>query len=149
TKSKATDPKVFSQIKPLLQTAEVNIVNFEGVASYSFIPHEYKRFLLKMPTSVPSMLKNASVHVATLANNHAMDFGYLGLFETIVSLEDAGIETLGAGANLEEAVQPKIIVSGGRSICLLAFSRTLPESFWAKKDKAGTAYVDFTATGKM
>src|SRR5690606_25389178 len=75
--------------------------------------------------------------------------GYLGLFETKVSLEDAGIETLGAGANLEEAVQPKIIVSGGRSICLLAFSRTLPESFWAKKDRAGTAYVDFTATGKM
>ena len=149
TASTPSDPKLFAAMQPLLSSAEVNVINFEGVASYSFIPYEYKRFLLKMPLSVPAIMRSANIHVATLANNHAMDYGYLGLFETTVTLNDAGIETLGAGVNLAEAVRPKIIVSGGRSICLLAFSRSLPETFWAKENKSGTASVDFTTTGEM
>ena len=151
---KATDsmggkPRMFESITGLMDSARANVVNFEGVSSYSFIPYEYKRFLLKMPTSVPKLLRNANIHVASLANNHAMDYGFLGLFETIVGLNNAGIATLGAGKTLDEAKAPHIFAVGEYTVCLIAFSRTLPTSFWAKKNKSGTAFVDYDETEKL
>jgi poly-gamma-glutamate capsule biosynthesis protein CapA/YwtB (metallophosphatase superfamily) len=37
------------------------------------------------------------------ANNHALDYGYQGLFSTIKNLERVGIAYSGPGKNLEEA----------------------------------------------
>jgi poly-gamma-glutamate synthesis protein (capsule biosynthesis protein) len=37
----------------------------------------------------------------------------------------------------------------GRTVCAFAFSRSLPESFWAKKWRAGTANASFTQTKKL
>ncbi len=49
------------------------------------------------------------------ANNHAMDYGYTGLFSTIETLERAGIGYAGIGKNLEYASRPRYInISGGR-----------------------------------
>ncbi len=149
TESTAEDPRLFDQTKDLLASAAHNVFNLEGVVSTAFVTPELKRYLLRMPFTLPSILSAAGLDVATLANNHAMDFGFQGVFDTQVALHAAGIEYTGAGIDANDAARPVILVGpSGQTYCVLAFSRTLPATFWATDSRPGTAYADFEAVSK-
>ena|GEM_PF-337521 len=75
-------------------------------------------------------------NVATLANNHVMDFGAEGLETTIQKCRGSGIATVGAGANVAEAFLP--LDAGGCRIISVAEH----EFGAARSDKAGIAVVD-------
>jgi poly-gamma-glutamate synthesis protein (capsule biosynthesis protein) len=141
TQTTAEDPRLFADVAELLKSAQYNVVNFEGVATTVHMPHEFKKYLLRMPVEAGAILSAANIDVATLANNHAYDFGYLGLFDTLTSLRAAGIKPVGAGRNIDEAAKPVILPSTHGSICIFAFTRALPESFWAGPNSPGTAYL--------
>jgi hypothetical protein len=64
--------------------------------------------------------------VCILANNHVTDWGPEGLIATMNAVRKAGMYTLGAGANLQEARQPLIFESRGIRIGLLAYADTRP-----------------------
>ena len=49
----------------------------------------------------------------TLANNHALDYGVDALADTLNLLAAAGIATVGAGTDLEQARSPTILATGG------------------------------------
>ncbi|KAL9097677.1 MAG: hypothetical protein Q9165_000003 [Trypethelium subeluteriae] len=51
-------------------------------------------------------LKVAQIDYASLANNHTLDFGEVGLAETVKTLRSAGIHSAGAGLTSEEAQRP-------------------------------------------
>ena len=59
--------------------------------------------------------------VASQANNHALDYGEVGLNESIKNLKDAGIYPIGAGNNINEATKPVTIESGDRKITILNY----------------------------
>lgn len=139
TGSTADNPALFRRVQPVLDAADHNIVNFEGAATTAFVPHETKTYLLKMPMTVAPLLRAAGISGVTLANNHSMDFGFQGLFDTTYALEQAGIPYTGAGVNRAAAHRPMVIASGDRAYCVLAFSKTLPQSFWATNTRPGTA----------
>lgn len=141
TESTASDPALFSGVKDLLQTATHNVVNLEGPVTSAFVTPELKRYLLRMPFDLPPILRAAGINVATLANNHAMDFGYQGVFDTQAALAAAGIAYTGAGRDRNEAARPVFLEGQGRTYCLLSYSRTLPQSFWAGETTPGTASV--------
>jgi poly-gamma-glutamate synthesis protein (capsule biosynthesis protein) len=65
------------------------------------------------PDNVPC-LTAARIDCCVLANNHVLDWGYPGLLETLSTLRRAGIQTAGAGRNLEEASAPAVIEIGAR-----------------------------------
>jgi poly-gamma-glutamate synthesis protein (capsule biosynthesis protein) len=132
---------VAARVQQELDDASFNVVNFEGVATEAFVPLEPKTFLLKMPLSVADKLRDAHISVVTLANNHSMDYGAQGLHDTLRVLDDAGIAHAGAGTNLNEALQPALVGTAGVTACIVAFSRTFPQSFWAKDDQPGTAFA--------
>jgi len=131
----------FDDVAELLRTANHNVVNLEGPTTEAFVPLTFKRYLLRMPLSVAPLLRRVGIDVATLANNHVLDFGYQGLIDTKLALADADVATTGAGRNREQAMQPVILGTSGKPICLVAFSRTLPASFWATTKRPGTAFA--------
>lgn len=138
---------VFAGVRPALQNADLNIVNLEGVLTDSSDPaSEDKQYHLKMPGSLAALLKGAGIHVATLANNHALDFGATGLAESLRHLRRHAIKTVGAGANKKEATRAAVLPTAAGSVCLLTFSRTLPESFWARENRPGTSYLSYEET---
>ncbi len=51
----------------------------------------------------PSHLLANNISVVGLANNHMFDFGQEGFFQTLESLEEAGITYFGGGATIDEA----------------------------------------------
>ncbi|WP_447979320.1 CapA family protein [Candidatus Nitrospira bockiana] len=77
--------------------------------------------ILHAPASRVGELAKAGVSAVTLANNHILDCGALGLSETVRALDEAGIYHAGAGLNLSEALEPAVWHAGGGTIGLVAF----------------------------
>ena len=78
--------------------------------------------IFRAPASRLVELANAGFTAVTLANNHILNCGPLGLSETIQGLRKAGVYHAGAGMNLEEALQPAYIPVHGMVVGLVAFA---------------------------
>jgi poly-gamma-glutamate synthesis protein (capsule biosynthesis protein) len=78
--------------------------------------------------------------MVTLANNHIMDYGTKGLFDTFKSLQENQISYVGAGDNLFKAAKPYTIEKDGMKIAILNFA----ENEWsiAEEDKPGATPLD-------
>lgn len=96
--------QVFDAVRPFIEAADISIVNFETtVADKNAEPiRKYGPNLSSHPYSVEA-LKYAGFNTVTLANNHFYDYGKNGLETSMKQLDDAGIQHVGAGKNLQEA----------------------------------------------
>jgi poly-gamma-glutamate synthesis protein (capsule biosynthesis protein) len=131
----------FAQLRPLLENAHIAFGNLEGPLTERGTPEPDKTYLFRSPPQpVSSALAAAGFDVVSLANNHSLDYGAEGLADTMQALAAAGIAYAGAGADLVQARRPAVLQAAGRRVAFLAYSMTLPESFYAQDDKPGTAY---------
>lgn len=131
----------FAQVKRYFAGAQVVFGNLEGPLTERGAPEQDKTYVFRSPPQkVSQALKDAGFNVVSLANNHTLDYGAEGLMQTMEALDAAGIAHAGAGATLSQARQPVIVQAGGKRIAILAYSLTLPESFYAQANKAGTAF---------
>jgi poly-gamma-glutamate capsule biosynthesis protein CapA/YwtB (metallophosphatase superfamily) len=103
--------------------ADLLIGNLESPCTVEAKPIESHapRRLLHARAGRLAELADAGFSALTLANNHALDCGPLGLLETIQGLEQVGIVHAGAGMTLTDALQPAIIPIRGLTIALVAF----------------------------
>jgi poly-gamma-glutamate capsule biosynthesis protein CapA/YwtB (metallophosphatase superfamily) len=60
----------------------------------------HKPFYFRANPRVVETLRVAAVDFASLANNHAADFGMTGLLDTVRCLDEAGIARAGAGGDI-------------------------------------------------
>ena len=95
-----------------------------------------------------SALADAGFDVVTLAANLVFDCGPNGVADTISTLRQHGILTVGAGANIREARQPAYVRRHGRSFGFLAYNCVGPTQSWASEEKAGCAYVFVPSEGE-
>jgi poly-gamma-glutamate capsule biosynthesis protein CapA/YwtB (metallophosphatase superfamily) len=131
----------FAQVKRYFAGAQVVFGNLEGPLTERGAPEQDKSYVFRSPPQkVSRALKDAGFNVVSLANNHTLDYGAEGLEQTIEALDAVGIAHAGAGATLSQARQPVIVQAGGKRIAILAYSLTLPETFYAQTNKAGTAF---------
>jgi poly-gamma-glutamate synthesis protein (capsule biosynthesis protein) len=86
-----------------------------------------------------SVFSDCGFDVVSVASNHAMDWGENALLDTISLLREKGIQTVGAGRNLEEARQPAIIERKGVKAAFLAYCTILREGYAALPNRAGVA----------
>lgn len=73
-------------------------------------------------------LKDRHFNLVNFANNHAKDYGTRALLDSIDSLRGEGIETIGAGANLNEAVRPVLLRYQGKEAALFS-------GYWYRQSK--------------
>jgi len=92
--------------------------------------------------AVPA-LESAGVAVASLANNHQLDFGTTALADTRRHLADAGIAHPGAGPDRETAFEPATVEIGGVRIAVIALTDQAP-GYAAVGSEPGTAYTDLS-----
>ncbi|MGA7325694.1 MAG: CapA family protein [Rhodomicrobium sp.] len=90
---------------------DARIVNLETAVTAAGKP-EPKGINYRMnPANLPA-LSAAKLDCCVIANNHILDWGELGLLDTLSAVGSAGILTAGAGHDLREASQPAIIQVG-------------------------------------
>lgn len=83
--------------------------------------HPLPELVFHAPASRLAELGAAGFSALTIANNHILNCGPLGLTETIQGLDSAGIYHAGAGMNLAEALKPAFIPVRGVTVGLVAF----------------------------
>ncbi len=124
----------------LLAQADLATVNLELPLTRSVVAAE-KPFVLRGEPELACTLRELSIDVANIANNHALDYGIAGLRETLEALRAAGIASVGAGRDLAEALQPAIVEAKGVRVGFLGFASTLPPGFAAGEDRPGIAPI--------
>lgn len=70
-----------------------------------------------------SVLNEMGVDIVKLANNHAYDYGEQAMLDTMDTLKGAGIQYIGAGSNLKEAMTPVYVELDGKTVAFVAASR--------------------------
>lgn len=103
-----------------MRSADVFVVNNEFTFTNRGMPTEGKKFTFRAEPADVSFYNDIGVDAVSLANNHAYDYGEISLLDTLDTLENADIAYVGAGRNLEEAMQPYYFVANGIKIAVVA-----------------------------
>lgn len=126
---------ISSDLVDELNGADLTMVNEEFPFSNQGTAMEDKQFTFRIDPNRINVFKDLGIDIVTLANNHVLDYGQEALTDTFETLENAGIQYVGAGNNSEEAKQDREFEINGKKIGILAASRVIPVVSWA----AGTS----------
>lgn len=111
---------MFDGIKDVVQHADVRVVNFE----FPIVEKEGKPIKKCGPNLIGQKkaidaIKYAGFNVCTLANNHILDQGETCCIDTKRLLEDAGIQTVGVGNNIQDASKVLYIEHDGETLAII------------------------------
>jgi poly-gamma-glutamate synthesis protein (capsule biosynthesis protein) len=110
-----------------LRRADVAFANLDSPITQGGVPAN-KDYVFRAPALAVGGLREAGIDVVSLANNHALDYGLDGLFETLALLGAGGIVHTGAGADVSAARQPALVTAKGLRLAFLAYVNTPDES---------------------
>jgi poly-gamma-glutamate synthesis protein (capsule biosynthesis protein) len=110
----------FDNVRPLTTGADLFVVNLECpfTARGEKVP---KNFNFRADPMLVAALESAGVDVVSLANNHLMDYGEVGLIDTLSTLDTAKIAHFGAGRTLAAAREPAIVTVKGTRFAFLGY----------------------------
>src|ERR1700722_2211887 len=116
----------FAPLTPLFAKADIVFGNCEGV--YSDLPSKApsRKHFCGGPRAHRGFLGEGGFDVMSCANNHMIDGGYEGLADTLDVLRSQGIQTTGAGVDIDEATRPAILERGGIRVAFLRFWPVYP-----------------------
>jgi poly-gamma-glutamate synthesis protein (capsule biosynthesis protein) len=133
-----------------LAAADLALGSLDG--SIQDIAEPYGCIVMEFPnlTSPPEVIEGltvAGIDGVTIATNHIFDCaeggcGSQAMLRTIELLNEAGIKTVGGGANLEEAFAPAIFEVNGLKFGVLGFDDIAAEHLQATETDPGTAPLD-------
>lgn len=136
------DITVFSEVNRIMSTCDLGIANLENP-----LTTQCKRIIgkctLRGDPGWAAILRESGINVVSLANNHLMDYGPEGLFDTIEALVSAGIKYVGAGINIEDACAPIFVKIKRLNVAFLARSSvTVTSHVNAGPSTPGVAFLD-------
>jgi poly-gamma-glutamate synthesis protein (capsule biosynthesis protein) len=118
---------VLGAIAPVLERADVAVVNLETAVTTRGSPQQ-KQYVFRAPPSAFAALATGGVDVATMANNHGMDYGVTGLRDSIAAARKAGFPVIGIGLDDTQAYRPYRATIRGRRIAILAATQVLDDN---------------------
>jgi poly-gamma-glutamate capsule biosynthesis protein CapA/YwtB (metallophosphatase superfamily) len=113
--------KIFAPVAPYLSAADYTVCNLESrMAGGTVSAAGSLRF--NAPYSLTDALTMAGVDLAATANNHSLDFGWLGLVRTLNRLDQAGIAHVGTNLSAKEKNTPFIVDIKGVKVAILNYT---------------------------
>jgi poly-gamma-glutamate capsule biosynthesis protein CapA/YwtB (metallophosphatase superfamily) len=137
---------VFSEVFPVFKNDDLVIANLESPLVRDGV-HISGKCSLHGDPGWANVLKESGISILSLANNHMMDYGKVGLLSTFKSLELAGLSYVGAGRDLKEACKPSFIEVAGKRVAFLGRTSVIVTSpSYAETKKPGVAFLDIEET---
>jgi poly-gamma-glutamate synthesis protein (capsule biosynthesis protein) len=138
-----TDPLgMFSPIAPTLTAADVAMVNLETAVTERGSA-QGKQYVFRTSPRAFDALRAAGVDVVTMANNHGIDFGPVGLQDSLAAIAASGFPTVGIGVDAASAYRPWRVEVKGQRLAVFGATDVLDgalEPAWTAADgKAGLA----------
>jgi len=112
---------VFQEVRHVIRSADIAAANLES--PFTSLADTTGAGLVAAPDSV-ELLRAAGFDVVGVANNHAGDAGPLTVIDTVNELAAAGLEPVGGGETIGDALRPTIVDVGGITVGFLAVDAT-------------------------
>ncbi len=141
---------LFEKVKPIISAHDLALCNLECPLTPKNIGYPLlKRFCFRGDPESIAGLTYAGFNIATMANNHSMDWGRDGLTETLRILQENNIQAIGAGANQSAAATPVIIRKNGLTFAFISTLGFLLEGIVYNENKCGPAYTDINTLAEL
>ncbi len=127
------------KVAPRLRDADLTIANLEcSMSDNTEKPDDPFTFMFTTNAAAVEGLVLAGIDGVSLANNHSMNFGALGLSDTLAGLAANKITAFGGGMNLSEARKPGLFTAKGVSFAFLGYDGITAEDYGAGPNWPGT-----------
>lgn len=111
----------FDQVKPYLK-GDLVIGNLEVPIGGREMGVNGVAFVFNAPEDIAPQLYEVGFNVFTLANNHSYDMGYTGVVNTLNTLQQSNIKTVGMYADPKDYSTTRIIEKNGIKVAILAYT---------------------------
>jgi len=139
----ARDPATaMGPIAAVLRQADLAMVNLETAVTARGTPAP-KEFTFRAPPSAFTALRAAGVDLVTMANNHGVDFGQVGLQDSLAAAAAARFPVVGVGRDAAQAFRAHLLTARGQRIAVVGATQVLDSNVaaaWSAGDgKPGLA----------
>lgn len=137
----------YEEVKDILSSADLSVGSFNATMSDQVIHTGcvWTYQLVGSPDNADAMAR-AGFDLMSVATNHIKDCGLMRswcdetFFDTLGHLQRVGIQTVGAGANLSEALEPVVVTLNGIRFAFVSLGDSkLSETVFATEDHPGIA----------
>ena len=137
---------VDSEMLERMQNADLFVINEEFPFSLRGEAMEDKQFTFRADPKYVEIFQKMGVDIATVANNHALDFGRDAFLDTLDTLKSAGITCIGGGYHLSEASAPAVQTIKGQTFAIFGATRVSPSATWYASDSQAGLFQTYDAT---
>ena len=120
----ANPSAVLAPIAPVLGGADLTVANLETAITERGSPAP-KEFTFRAPSSALTALAAGGIDVASMANNHGMDYGPVGLQDSLAARDALRFPIIGIGRNSAEAYAPYRATIRGQRIAVIGATQVL------------------------
>ncbi len=142
TRLAAEPQRVLAPIAPVLKRADIAVVNLETAVTTRGTPQP-KQYVFRAPARAFAALRGGGVDVASMANNHGLDYGDVGLRDSLAAARRYRFPVIGIGRDGRQAYAPYRTTVKGQRIAILGATQVLDdqliEAWTAGPDKPGLA----------
>jgi poly-gamma-glutamate capsule biosynthesis protein CapA/YwtB (metallophosphatase superfamily) len=130
-------------ITPLLSAADVTTLNLETAVTDRGTPQP-KTFHFRTTPTAFEAVRAAGVDAVTIANNHILDYGRIGLADTLAAAKAKDFPVYGAGPDADAAWAPWVTTVRGTRIAYLGVSdvQELSSTWIATASRSGEAIAN-------
>ncbi|HET6561771.1 MAG TPA: CapA family protein [Marmoricola sp.] len=146
-----TQPRAaFGSLRRVMKEPDLMMVNLESAITERGT-EEPKLYRFRVSAAALDLLKGAGVDVASLANNHAADYGAVGLRDTLAAVRRSPVPVLGVGRDADAAFRPlRTSIRGTRiAVHVASTKRDRTANHWAAGDGVPGVAVALHPRGRL
>jgi poly-gamma-glutamate synthesis protein (capsule biosynthesis protein) len=130
----------FEPVRRVLSAADFTAVNLETAVTTRGAPQP-KEFHFRTTGKAFAAVRAAGIDLVTMANNHVLDYGRIGLHDTIAAAQRARFPYVGIGRDARAAWAPYVTTIHGVRIAVIGVSQVteLASSWVATRTRSGEA----------
>ena len=129
--------EVFAPVRKILRRADVAMVNLETAITDRGTPTPNKAYLFRAPAVAFEAIRLGGIDVVTVANNHGMDYGAVGLEDTLRHATRVGAPVVGGGTSEAQAFHPWRTTVNGQRIAIIGATQVIDEELISSWEARG------------
>lgn len=111
----------FELTQQITRKSDISFCNLECTLSNGGFCRR-RRFKFRADPRLARTLRENGFTVASLANNHTLDYGRDAMMDTVNAVKEAGIVPVGAGVNRNDALRLKVVEKNGLNVGFIAYT---------------------------
>ncbi|MFI6601822.1 CapA family protein [Nonomuraea sp. NPDC050536] len=116
-------------IAQVLRKSDLAMVNLETAITEGGTPAPGKKFTFRAPATAFAALKGAGVDVASMANNHGMDYMQGGLADSLAAIKRTKFPVVGIGKDEDAAYKPFTRTVNGNRVAIIGATQVMDAEF--------------------